>query len=517
MGGELELVGTERQPFALFQGEVVKVYYETGDLYWTGTVQQGTRELGGYTHRYALEGPIRELQGVTLGAVLGWGTEGTDGDGVREALEDLVAIVHAAAPLIGDSLAGIEIAAGERDLTELAAEADTPIDQLLDQLAVLASSDGQYWVWGIDENWELYFRPISTAEADVQARVAVGLDALTAREQGRGRQRDKVQVVGGLMRGAAGGGQAGHIAKWTFTRAGAPAAARRTRVMVPTLRRKADMETFAAGWLARYALPELTIEGARRVEGVGGVDSPPRPWLGQASYEDTQRGVVAQTWMSSVTATLGTVFEAEATLGKEDALGNGDSYAPAAEGGDEGGGDPIIDALPEVTDEDPPDGEDWEGSPPFNDPEGNGGDGLSAAQIIQVYVDPVVRPSATISWLVQIDTGGTPAAEIEVRAVWEVRDDTDGTIESTGSAVASVLHEDGNVATYQATLTAPAAVAWLRSRVKVQKPGTADPVVYWWWPDDETNLLRTRVDDGSGGTGGGENYYVGIAHLDPEN
>ena len=49
----------------------------------------------------------------------------------------------------------------------------------------------------------------------------------------------------------------------------------------------------------------------------------------------------------------------------------------------------------------------------------------------------------------------------------------------------------------------------------MQKPGS-DPAEYWYWPDDATYLLRTQVDDGTGGAGTASNYYVGIAHLDPE-
>lgn len=507
-GGTITMAGHARAPLAIPLGAVVRAFYNSADAapYYTGVVTQRARQVGGTIHEYEISGLSSEIARAASTAY-----EVRTGDSVREIVAHLLdTYVMPTSDLLSYDTTSLpsSLDGAAYDIGEFLINDGDDLVRLFDQLCLLAAGcDGSPWTWFVDAAGKFSMSAVSTAEADLQVVYSIGVDATEGREEESGRSVDRLTVIGNRVVT----GNPGWRLKKTFALAGALGGTRAFRIAAPAIRTEADAAKLAAGWGVRYSMPPRKVDGARRVTAAS--DDPPRPWVGQALVTDTQRGDLAQLDVAQLDVEFGAEFLIDATFGVESDADSSDPYAPPDDGHVDIEDPDDNDIDPEVTDTtDPPD--DYV-APPYQDTTSPPGGGLSAGQIIKVHVDAVVRPSATINWLIEIDSGGASIEGLEVRALYETRDATDSTQTGTSSAVATLLYSQGNISTWQATATAPAAAAWLRSRVRVQKPGT-DPAEYWYWPDDATYLLRTQVDDGTGGEGTAGNYYVGIAYLDPE-
>lgn len=316
MGGQLVLPGTVRNALKIPRDYIVRFYYDddstpaysgapswaTASLAYTGHVAGGTaKKLADNQHVYELTGYWDRLSRVKITAAASFGTTHGEGETPSEIISALLSTYITPATGI---TAGT-ITTSTATVEDLAIDETTDVLRLIEELELMASSDGQWWTAYVDQFGRFHFEPVSDATADLQAIYTVGVDAISSSEEQQTRNAANHALVVG------GGVSAVHEDVTSVTAYGR---ARRQTLQVPELQSETDLETFATGYFAKYGAPPLAVHDLRRVHPDG--DRPPLPWAGYAQYTDPSRGDILTEKLFRVSVSFDEVFDYTVDLGE---------------------------------------------------------------------------------------------------------------------------------------------------------------------------------------------------------
>ena len=393
-GGQLQLPGNVRSPFALPIGAIIKHQFDSEAAPdYAGIIAGRSRAVDGDRHTYQLQSPADWFAKLTA----------------RERVELAASPEDAADYLLTEYVAPVlpmitwdagEFAASGWTMAAYLIEQERPLREMFDELAEMASANGQRVIWRIDADFVFHFEVLPD---EVVSTFTVGLDATRGEETiNIGDLLARVRVLGNLIDRLEGRFRSSR----TFANISGPGLARPYVVSTPALNREADMEGLANGIYAHYGLIASSIANIARTttEDTG----PLLPWAGDAVYSDTERGVQFRSRIASVTVEAGDEYSYTVELGISN-LSEHVAHAPSVErlvqqlsggdvtAGDIGGGRPD-DYWPDVTDETaPPEG--------FDAPYSAAGQIAATGSIINADVPGVVAPWTPFNALAQTNGG----------------------------------------------------------------------------------------------------------------
>ena len=504
LDSSIVIAGDARDARRIPAGSVVKFYYASGDgtPVYAGVVQARTRLVEGFRHEYQLRGLWRELEKTDISA-----------RDTSHTSTDVETIVQA---LYDDHISGLDLITGSSISTasvavaEFIIEKNASIYRLLEQLAMMQSSDGDYWVAGVDQAGVFYFSPVSTAAGNIQATFEIGSDVIRGREEDATyKGSNRITVVGAIT-------SDGYVTKKGFEDAVAIAAngeTPRRKLPTPALRKNADLANYAAGYFDLFANPQQYFDGVERVHTDG--DTVPVPSSGRGLVTDTQRGDLHTDYIKTLYIDFNKAFRVRADVGRVSLTPATqiepspvkDFYEAMSADGD------VIDMLPEATEDDAP----YTDAPGFV-PGGaghselpGGGAGLNPGAIQEVHASPVLQKNTNMTFQVKINLAGQAAGTGTVTIHYTVYANNEIAVSKSGTASGVSIWNDGNYEVYEATITGmPNDVGWVHARVESAKIGGSGS---YWFPNN-TGLYRfTKVIDTAAGSGDEHNYYVAATSL----
>lgn len=445
-GGRVLTVGDVRTPFAWGQDTIVVIEYTTGMRLYAGRVDGPSRTVEGQNHEYTLRSLWADLEGVVIDEKITLGTI----DGAEASTGTVGAIIEwIHANLLADSVFSLGDHACTVAVESFILDPGADLGKRLEDLELIAGSDGQTWCAGITPDLELYFAPIPAVEdADpIEFTVGSAADPVFAGKQeliGRyvGNHLGLIGSIGETNDGsirhfkiifnqATGGDWAESIGQWGQKRI--------RYIAVPALGSDATMRKWAAGWLGRYGNPTLKLESMDKAHS-GDLYTGTRPvfpWEARGLFTDTQGGEIGSDIISVIDYEIsGAGFVSRATIGLQ--ADESADYAPTRER------DSIEDAVSTVV----PFGEELPVatdviSPPadapleYPSPDAPGGGESPGPESMALTVIDLLPGSGwnagdTIPCLVKLSPGTFTEAQLDVQVLFSQRDlaldeiDTDG-------------------------------------------------------------------------------------------
>ena len=503
LDGQILISGNARDGLRIPGGSVIKMFYATGDgtPVYTGVVQPRVRWIERQGHEYQLRGLWRELEKVDINARL---------------IKTSTTIAQIVTDLYTDHISGLSLITGSSitanavSVTEFILEENADIYRLLEQLAMMASADGQYWVAGVDQAGDFYFQPISTTAGNVQSTFTIGTDATKGEEQDAkfsGSNRIKVRGNHTSLK---------FKTNQSFTDAASIAANGRTpwrKIPAAALRYNADLVLFKNGYFNLFADPQSFYDRVARVHTDG--DTVPTPWSGRGIVDDTQRGVQQTDYIKTlevvfnerldINADVGRVSRTKATSLEPNAISDFHQDITNNDADDE--------ILPETDEDNPP----YSGAPGgVADGGGNpgftAGGGLDAGAIQEVNARPRLRQGENMTWEIMINLAGNASGTGTVLVDYIMyNDDEVGVAAIAASTIkGTVMLTDGDYDTVQCTWSSvPVQSGWIHARVKSAKIGSSGD---YYFPDNLTYELVTRVAD-VGAAGSTLNFNIATGWL----
>ena len=490
LDGAMIIAGDARDGRRIKSDSVIKMFYDSADgtPVYTGVAEPFVKWIEKQGHEYQLRGLWRELEKVDINARLVKSAT-TIGQIVQELYDDHISGLS----LITAS----SITANTTAVSEFILEEDANIYRLLEQLAMMASADGDYWVAGVDQAGVFYFQPISTTVGNVQATFEIGTDATKGEEQdARFNGSNRIKVRGNWT-------AAKFETMQNFTDSTSITANGRTRwrdVYARALRDNADLVLFKNGYFNLYADPQQFFDRVARVHTDG--DTVPVPWSGRGIVADTQRGVLQTDFIKTlevefnerlnVSADIGRVSRTSASKIEPNAFT--DYFQDIVN-------DSISEILP-VTDNDnaPYSGAPGHVADGANNPGFTGGGGLDPGAIQVVHSPPMILKNTDMTFQVMINLAGQATGTGAVTIHYDVLDDDRVASTKSGTQAGVKIYNDGNYDVYEATITGmPNQAGWVQFRVESAKIGASGS---YFFPKDGSLYDTARVvdEDAEGGT-----------------
>lgn len=334
LGYTLPISRPFRTAFDFVANQIIEVYWNDA-LIHSGFIQgEIKKDVDKNEHTYTVHGFWDKLANVvldeeiilgsastsnptinTIGKVIGYLADKmvTQGVGVNKNLSKIVCTVP---------------------ISSLTIHANTDVYTLLQQLRVMAMSDGQCYAVGVDGAKDLFFQPVSNLNVNLQSTMTVGTNCLQSTEMPATALpvnnlivvSEKIPTKGQWFKKSY--RDTASLTNHTLTKP--------YPVRVNGITLEADANNFKTGFFNVYANPTVSVcDISYKPDQTASIAY---PWLGQFKYVDSARSLTIQDYSPSIEVNVGSYLSYTIHLGQTAAANsdniaslfaaNGDKFSP---------------------------------------------------------------------------------------------------------------------------------------------------------------------------------------------